>query len=328
MADVLAPPADAPMDEASPRGAGPVIQGGLATTFVTLAVLFLFGHYDVDFNPMGFYAWYIVPAGAILVGLCAGSGYGLVSWFRGVRIQRKLLVGVVILQFLAYGAAEYLEYRDILGRVQEEAARDGQSVDEPGFLNYYHHKAINFAWKAKHGDGIGEPLGLFGYVFVGLAAVGFIGGGLIGPLATASQPYCAGCQRYMRTKNLGLIPASVMNRKFKKADAAEGKVEWEADNDAAATAAQTHANELIRLAEAGDVDTFRATGQSAFGPKKATDKLPIRISTDLVHCPACYRGWLRHSAVSGQGKEVRRVPVSQIEVSGAFGEGVLAPRTA
>jgi hypothetical protein len=39
-----------------------------------------------DFNIMGWYANYVLPIGALLVGLVASSGYGIASWITGQKI--------------------------------------------------------------------------------------------------------------------------------------------------------------------------------------------------------------------------------------------------
>src|SRR5437879_245713 len=60
---------------------------GLATT-----ALVLYGHYFAEThyqeNVMGLYADYVIPVGALIAGLIAGSGYGLTSYFSGVKIRR------------------------------------------------------------------------------------------------------------------------------------------------------------------------------------------------------------------------------------------------
>ena len=87
-----------------------VIQTGIITTaLVLLGVYLLAAH--ADFYLMGFYLWFIIPVGALIVGALAGSGYGLASLFTGVKIGKYLLVAVLVLQIGAYFGSQYIEFR-------------------------------------------------------------------------------------------------------------------------------------------------------------------------------------------------------------------------
>ncbi|HEX8325849.1 MAG TPA: hypothetical protein VF595_18235 [Tepidisphaeraceae bacterium] len=320
MADVLpAPTTDRPPSKGRP--ALPVIEGGLATTALTLGGLYWLAHSDSDVNPMGWYANYVIPVGAILVGLLAGSGYGIMSWLKGVKIRRGLLVTVVLLQLVAYGVAEYLAYLDVVHRATVEAEQAGDRFEAASFFEYFHYKTENFAWKAKHGNGMGEPLGHWGYFFVGLAALGFVGGGLIAPLICSGLPYCEGCERYMKRKTLGLVPASVPLRKIKKKDV-EGQAAYDAEDTAVADGAQARIDNLTALAAAGDGQAFGLAATAVFGPTKATGKLPRRVKTELIHCPACARGWVRHTGLAGQGNQTQSTLLGQTEVPSEFTSAV------
>src|SRR5687767_7320502 len=91
-----------------------VILCGLITSALTLAGVYWLNANTTDFAIMGWYANYVLPVGAVLVGLAAGSGYGIASWMTGVRISRQLMLTVVLLQTVMYFAAEYVEYRDVM----------------------------------------------------------------------------------------------------------------------------------------------------------------------------------------------------------------------
>src|SRR5262245_22630652 len=95
-----------------------VLQSGLITSALALAGVYWLNKNTDDFNIMGWYADYIIPVGAVIVGFAAGSGYGLASWYTGVRISRWLLVTVLLLQAVSYVAAEYVEYRDVRSRLE------------------------------------------------------------------------------------------------------------------------------------------------------------------------------------------------------------------
>src|SRR5438445_9530105 len=75
---------------------------GLASTALALFGVYLLDRTTTDFHIMGWYANYVLPIGALIVGIVASSGYGLASWFSGIKITRGLLWLVLGLQFLAY----------------------------------------------------------------------------------------------------------------------------------------------------------------------------------------------------------------------------------
>src|SRR5262245_16093365 len=197
-----------------------VLQCGVLTSVLALAGVYWLNKNATDFHIMGFYVNYVIPVGAVIVGLIAGSGYGIASWATGVRISRRLLWTVVLLQTVAYIGAEYVEYRDVREEFEQRGMAVVQPEKFPSFLEYYDLKARNFAWKKEGGKGAGEPLGGWGYIFVLLGAAGFILGGLIAPAVLYAVPYCDGCQRYMARKVLGVLPAAVPFKKISKKDPA------------------------------------------------------------------------------------------------------------
>ncbi|MCP4287916.1 MAG: hypothetical protein GY792_26345, partial [Gammaproteobacteria bacterium] len=50
--------------------------------------------------------------------------------------------------------------------------------------------------------------------------LGFAIGGIIAPAILYTMPYCNKCQVYMRSQELGLLPAGVVPKKIKKKDTA------------------------------------------------------------------------------------------------------------
>src|SRR5688572_12021483 len=74
----------APRNQSKPL----VIISGLGTTIITLLVVYFLSA-STDFNIMGWYANYVLPFGALLVGIAASAGYGIASWVTGVKITRS-----------------------------------------------------------------------------------------------------------------------------------------------------------------------------------------------------------------------------------------------
>src|SRR3974390_2762117 len=104
--------APAPINVREERSYLPVILSGLATTALALLGVYVLDVTAEDFHIMGWHADYVLPVGAVIVGVVASSGYGLASWFSGVKITKGLLWIVLGLQLLAYFAAQYVEFKN------------------------------------------------------------------------------------------------------------------------------------------------------------------------------------------------------------------------
>src|SRR5262249_33986509 len=196
------------------RGGAVVVLAGAVTTALALLGVWWLDNNTDDFHVMGWYADYVIPAGALLVGMAAGSGYGIASYLGGLRIRRGLLLSVVMLQLAGYSVAQYLEFRSL--------TREGPLVDASGetltFARFYHLRAMSFAWD-DHGHP-GKPVGGWGYLFVGLGVLGFALGGVVVPALLMKAPYCERCELYMKSRVLALVPASGRPRRVGKKDAA------------------------------------------------------------------------------------------------------------
>jgi len=121
-----------------------VLSSGIATAAVTLLLVYLANVY-ANINPMGLYLDYVLPVGAMIVGILAGSGYGLVSWIAGVKIPRALLWAVVFLQCVAYFCAQYIVFENL--HLVYKGTH--QAV---GFFEYFDATARAFAFKAPEGE--------------------------------------------------------------------------------------------------------------------------------------------------------------------------------
>jgi hypothetical protein len=302
-------------DQASYQPAAPgrdarvtVLLSGLVTTALALVGVYLLSAKTDDFNIMGWYANYVLPIGALIVGLVAASGYGIGSWRTGQKITRSLLWTVLGLQVAAYFAGQYIEFHS-LGLQYN----DGTPV---GFLSYFDYAARSFSWQQRDGSA-GSPLGIWGYGFRLLELVGFCGGSLAVPLMLRAVPYCEGCQSYMKTKEAGLLPASVPSRRVKKSDATaqasydvERQEAWKRGGDLTAA--------ITERAAAGDVDGYRALLSEHASQKRQIVKLPARIALSIVRCPKCSGGFLKTILWTGQGKQMVQKEIGRQELTPTF----------
>lgn len=299
-----------------------VLLCGIITSVLALAGVYWLNKNATDFHIMGWYADYVIPAGAIIVGLIAGSGYGIASWVTGVRISQWLLWAVVLLQTGAYVGAEYVEYRDVLNEFQQRGRIQVQPGNFPSFTEYYDLKARNFAWKNKHGNGAGDPLGGWGYFFVLLGAAGFILGGLIAPAILFATPYCDGCQRYMTRKVLGVLPAAVPVRKISKKDAV-AQASYALEQEEAAARADLAVARLREAIATGNAAAFRLE-LSAAGIVKQNNKLSRKVDVSLTWCRNCDGGRIALTLVSGLGEQMTQHVLEEAHVPPEFVQSIIA----
>ncbi len=169
----------------------PVFVAGLLTTaLMMLAMIFLRG----SLNIMGFYLWYIVPAGAICIGLLASSGYWLAIKFTRVQVKDSLIFCVLLLQLLAYFGSCWLNYRLLSPFLRQYV----------GFWEYFDAVTRSFTFGGH--DDRGTLLGAWGYGIRVLEALGFAGGAL-SLSAFQLLPICEHCKRQQSGKSVCFLPA-------------------------------------------------------------------------------------------------------------------------
>ena len=280
-----------------------VLAAGLFSTALALAGVWALSRFAGE-NVMGWYADYVLPAGAILVGLVASSGFGVGSWTTGAKITGLLLVGVAAILVGGYWAAQYLEFRLLFP--DGAVLRDGTAL---GFFDFYDAVTRSFAW-VEHGKQ-GSQLGAWGYALRAGELVGFCGGGLATPILMRKLPYCRACGVYMRSPVVALLPAGIEPKRVGKK-----KVQELADREAQASAVYARAQAgLARLIEAGKIgDAAAFAGAVAEeGPlsrRRATGKLGARVQVKVVHCARCAAGELHASVLTGQGQQLKVTPLA------------------
>ena len=261
-----------------------VLLAGSATTLLALAAVFALNHHGV--NVMGWYANYILPVGALMVGMLAASGYGIAGWITGLKMTPRLIASMLAELFVSYLLAHYSEYSQLV---------DGGSI--AGFFDWFDQSTRSFRWD-DHGH-VGEALGALGYGLRALELVGFIGGGAAVPLILRGKPYCDPCRTYKRTKMLAVLPAGVSIRAFRRTKAEE--------REAVANSAQQGVEVIFDAAHNGDRARLQAEIE-ARGPlarQRAAQRLSARVTIALHRCPKCADGALVAAIVTGQGNQRR-----------------------
>lgn len=247
---------------------------GLASAVVALLLVYLLGKADI--NAMGFYVNYIIPAGAILVGLVAGCGYGIAARVKQYKVTRNFLISIFLLQVGVYFAAQYITYRQLVG--DDPAA--------PSFVEYYQWSVESTGWAPdKPGQEV-KSFGKWGWGIELLAILGFAGGSLIVLAVMGGLPYCGACGRYMSGKKTVQMPAAAPQRKVKKADI-EGQKAYEAEKEQATALANGVLDEIRGFASQGDRDAVRAkVEQVAAGPQKVP-KVKAYLQLQYHECATC-----------------------------------------
>ncbi len=286
----------APIQRGDSGLAAPVLGGGLLTGALALLAVWALNHWAPDVNVMGWYANYVIPVGAILVGIAAGSGYGLAAWWLDRRVSNVLLGVIVVLQLAAYGGAQYFEFRDLQSKNPELAGVT--------FIHWFDFATRNFAWVGRDGQP-GEPFGAWGYAIRALEMAGFAFGGLVAPLILRTKPYCANCGVYMSSRQLATLPGSRPPQKFKKHETVE-REEFERTSAEVLDQAMKLIEQLAAHAARGELAEIQAALAPYQGAaSKEHNKLPRRLMVSINECRMCTNGTLNVVAHEGFGNQIK-----------------------
>jgi hypothetical protein len=289
----------------------------LTTTTIALFAAWALQKYG-DENIMGWYANLVFPVGALLIGLVASSGYGIASWFSGVKIHRWLLGLILFLQIFAYFAAHYMEFRSHGSLVHRDT---GAPVTFP---EYFQVATTSMTWKsttthttpAFNKPEEPEPLGAWGYLVRLGELVGFVGGSVVAPLILLSHPYCELCQLYMKKKELVWIPGSA-GTSFIPRFGAKKQESAALSSDIREQGSQ-QLQALCDAGKAGEADAFRQQLAELRPASKKAKSLPARFKVEMVRCKNCAAGYLNPSVVTGSGNRVTAQSLGKIELAPDF----------
>jgi hypothetical protein len=283
-----------------------VIGAGLATTALTLFFVHWLARQTEDFDIMGWYWLFIVPVGAILVGIGAGSGYGLLSWRKGRKISGSLLGVIVALLALAYAAAQWVEFKSL------NLERYG--VD---FFRYFDVTTRSMTFKLLRSNSPGGSLGAFGYLFRLLELAGFSLGGLFIPIMLRAKPYCESCQAYMQRSARWWLPAAVPARKIPKKDLAALNA-YQREMEEAHQKGIGLLDNLKAAVRERDVTSVRSILEQNGVNIKQAGKLPASINLALHSCAQCRAGVLEMEFRAGLADKTKVTPMGREPVSAGF----------
>jgi hypothetical protein len=179
--------------------------GGFATSSLAALGNFLIArHAGIDVSSWMY--WFVLPAGAGLVGAAAASGYYLASLWTQRPATPILAVNMLAVGLSTYALIQYLSYHAL-------TFPDGTAVsDQVPFWTYYRFSIETTNLRMMRGGGTTGELGALGYGYEALRVVGFLLGGFVVYLYLKDKPYCDTCKRYFGKRRLLLetpVPAEV-----------------------------------------------------------------------------------------------------------------------
>lgn len=251
-----------------------------------------------DENIMDWYVRIVIPLGALVVGLAAASGYGIVSWTAGVKLNTTRLALIVLLQLCAYGAAQYIEFA-------AQGPMVFKSTGKPvGFFEYYHTVTTSMVWQTRgRPEAEATPLGNTGYLIRAGEVVGFVIGSLIVPVILRKKPYCELCEQYMRTKRLLSLPATAKAGFMPKFG--EAKTEQSAKSQQALNESGEVLEKLLAFARSEQTGSFVSLLEEAKVDEKKARKLPAFVNLSHVWCRRCHTAWLLTSVTKQRGNNTQ-----------------------
>ncbi|SRR6266567_3426308 len=145
------------------------------------------------FNLFTFSVWVVVPAGALITGAAAASGYYFGSLFFHTKPVWFVLVEMVIVAAVAQIAIYYAEYATM---VLDDGRTASSLISFPDYLDLYLTKMHMRVGRGAHDTG---EVGSFGYWLAAIQFVGFLAGGVAVFIFLKTYPTCQACGRYLRT---------------------------------------------------------------------------------------------------------------------------------
>ena len=251
-----------------------VIQTGLITTGLALFGVFVLASRISEQQVMNLYMAGWIPAGVILVGIIAGSGYLMGAWWFGVGVGPRLLAVILLLQLSAYCAAQYAEFQTL----NLFHRRTGEAV---GFLEYFRYTTETWTPDTT-AQQLPRPLGRWGYALRAGEAILFALGGMGAALALVGKPRCGICGGQLRRRRIGAIPA---------------------DADTAKLLAR-----LGDLARQGNIRAFKVVLESARPSGDIGANAGGAIALYLMGCAVCGNGYIVPGLATEQS-EAMKIPV-------------------
>lgn len=235
---------------------------GIVAAITVVAVNVGLQHW-LDLDMLGLTLWFVIPAGALLGGLGAASGY-----YAAARATQTLPTRRMLFEMLAIGLSTWLLMHWV--DFATVSLSDGTPVsDEVPFWYYLRLRTEHMQLVLQNQGGrtidTTPELGLLGYAHELLQVAGFLVGGLTMWLGLKAREACTACSRYARTRKLlQRAPSAVFDDVLARAG--------------------------IKLPNVGE-RIARALGKRRL----------VGLNLSIATCPSCRRSWIRAAAIGMDG---------------------------
>ncbi|MGA4191074.1 hypothetical protein ACI2UG_04410 [Ralstonia nicotianae] len=227
-------------------------------------------------NVFTFKLWFILPAGAVCVGMLGASGAILAARYFNIQ---PTIVDAMLMVVVAAATMLLIYYLDYTTFVLDDGRRVADLLDFGSYVDLVLTKAH---MRVGRGAGVDSgEVGQMGYALAGIEFVGFLIGGAATFFFIKGLWRCAECGSYLR---------KLKTKKTKELTFDE-------------------ANKVIELFKTGDLGTVQ--GVMAWAPPERTlDRKGQKalISFDLHGCPKCKTEVISAKVNAFNGKEWKEVP--------------------
>jgi hypothetical protein len=229
----------------------------------------------VGINIFTFKVWFVIPAGAIGLGMLGASGAILAA--RYFQVQ-PTITDAILMVAVAAATMFFVYYLDYATLVLDDGRKASDLVDFASYVDLVLTKAHMRVGRGGHDTG---EVGQMGYALAGIEFVGFLIGGAATFFFIKGLPRCAECGSYLR---------KLKTKKTKELTFDE-------------------ADKIIDLFNRGDLETIQ--GIMAWAPPERTlDRKGQKalIAFTLLGCPKCRTEAISANVNAFNGKEWGDVP--------------------
>lgn len=142
---------------------------------------------------MGWYLYYIIPIGALIVGVLSGLGYAIAARSVNMTLSPAFVTGMVSVALVDYFAALYITYDNLLATTGADATRYS-------FVQFLRDSCELISFSGGDGSSPGNPIGLWGYFFKSLEVIGYVAGATLpakmAVTSVSGTPDCPRCKQY------------------------------------------------------------------------------------------------------------------------------------
>lgn len=248
-----------------------VATAGLVTSVATAVVVATIDALT-GFNLFTFSIWLVLPAGAIVCGGLAASGYFFAAKHFHERPTPLLLVQMLVIAAATQLLIYWLEY--------EAATVDGTRI--AGLVSFADYMRVNLTTAhvliGRISADTGE-VGSFGYLLALLDFAGFVAGGVFVYYQLRQQPTCTPCNQYLRTR-------------FTKKDKFGDYTDY-----------TDYADRLYDDPVDSPAFAERVRTENREGAGVGT----LCMTTKVLECPGCQQQWIGETVDRVTGRGTRRI---------------------